>query len=107
MIIKCNDNKKKEVLDYIGEEYGKCLYLYIDLVKYGCESEFVKVWKVIGDDGVTMVMLAYHSALHLYSIKLNFDLQEIIPFINEIKVDGVFLVAKYSIAVLYIASLAS
>lgn len=85
MIIKCNDNQKKEVLDYIGEEYGKCLYLYIDLVKYGCESEFVKVWKVIGDDGVTMVMLAYHSALHLYSIKLNFDLQEIIPFINEIK----------------------
>lgn len=83
MIIKCINSQEKEIKDYIGTEYGKCLYLYIDLVKYGCDSEFTKVWKVLGNNGINMVMLAYHSALHMYSFAMDFNEEEIVQFIRE------------------------
>ena len=31
MIIPCNDENIETVFEYIGEDYGKCLYIYIDL----------------------------------------------------------------------------
>ena len=83
MVVKCNNNQRQEILDYIGLDYGKCLYLYIDLIKYGCDSEFTKVWKVVAGNGINMVMLAYHSAMHLYSLNLNFDDEEIASFIRD------------------------
>ncbi len=83
MIVKCSNCQKSDIIDYISGEYAKCLYLYVNLIKYGCESEYTKVWKVIGDNGINMVMLAYHSALHLYSNSLDFDIKEIIEFIIE------------------------
>lgn len=83
MIVNCNNSQQQEIADYIGTEYGKCLYLYIDFVKYGCDSEFAKVWKVVDNDDVKMVMLAYHSALHLYSQGLDFKEEEIAQFIRE------------------------
>lgn len=83
MIISSNNSKQKDILSYIGNDYGKCLYLYIDLVQYGCDSEYTKVWVAIDTDGINMVMLAYHSALHLYSKYLNFNVEEITHFIQE------------------------
>lgn len=83
MIVKCNNNKIQEIVDYIGKEYGKCLYLYIDLIKYGCNSEFTNVWKDVDGNRIRMVMLAYHSALHLYSQNLDFNVDEIVRFIRD------------------------
>lgn len=83
MIIKCSNDQQNEIVDYIGNEYGKCLYLYIDLIKYGCDSEFTKVWKAIDENGINMIMLAYHSALHLYSKNGIFNEKEIANFVRK------------------------
>lgn len=83
MIIRCNNSEQQEIIDYIGTDYGKCLYQYINLKKYGCESEYTKVWKVIDGGRLSMTMLAYHSALHLYARDLVFDEEEISNFIRE------------------------
>ena len=85
MIIRCNNTQQQEIIDYVGTEYGMCLYLYINLSKYGCESEYTKVWKVIDGGSMNMAMLAYHSALHLYSRDLDFNEEEITNFIREKK----------------------
>lgn len=84
MIIKCNKTQQDEIVEYIGAEYGKCLYLYIDLIKYGCDSDFANVWKVEDDNGINLVMLSYHSALHLYSRNRDFNSEEIANFIRDI-----------------------
>ena len=34
-MIKCTKENAQEIFDYIGKDYGKCAYLYIDLKKYG------------------------------------------------------------------------
>jgi len=83
MIIRCNNTQQQEIIDYIDIDYGKCLYLYVNLIKYGCESEYAEVWKVMDGSERNMVMLAYHSALHLYSRDLDFDEEEIANFIHE------------------------
>ena len=82
MIRLCNNAHLEIVKDYIGNEYYKCLYLYIDMIKYGCSSEFTKTWIQENDGNTTAVMLAYHSALHVYSKDLKFDIRELAEFIN-------------------------
>ncbi len=83
MIIKCNNSEKKEITDYIGAEYSKCLYLYIDMQQYGCSSEFTRTWIQEENGEITTVMLSYHSAMHIYSKRLNFDVQELTEFLLE------------------------
>ena len=83
MIIECKNNRKDEILSYIDKEYYKCLYLYIDMQQYGCLSEFTKTWIQEDNGEITAVMLAYHSAMHVYSKQLNFNVQELTRFLLE------------------------
>ena len=83
MICICNNKDFNHIVDYIGKEYFKCLYLYIDLEKYGCMSETTKTWIQTSDGITTAVMLAYHSALHIYSKDLDFDVSELSTFILQ------------------------
>ena len=43
MIIQCNKDNISQVFEYIGDDYEKCLYMYIDFVKYGIENENFKI----------------------------------------------------------------
>lgn len=83
MIQKCNNYQQLVVKEYIGSDYYKCLYLYIDMLQYGCSSEFTKTWLQKSDGDITAVILAYHSAIHVYSKQLNFDVQELTEFLLE------------------------
>ena len=83
MIIECDDKRMIEILSYIGDEYYKCLYLYIDMQQYGCSSDYTKTWLQEDNGEITAVMLAYHSAMHVYSKQLNFDVQKLTSFLLE------------------------
>ena len=83
MIYCCKNIQYQNVLNYIGKDYYKCLYLYIDMQQYGCSSEFTSTWIQENDGGITTVMLSYHSAMHVYSKDLNFDVKELSEFILE------------------------
>ena len=37
--------------DYIGDDYNKCLYLYLDLMKYGVTNENVKSYTAYEPSG--------------------------------------------------------
>lgn len=81
MIIECDNQRKDEILSYIGKDYYKCLYLYIDMQQYGCSSKYTKTWTQKSNDSITAVLLSYHSALHVYSKDLNFEVSELSEFI--------------------------
>lgn len=83
MIQECDNTQQDVVKDYIGDEYYKCLYLYIDMQQYGCMSEYTKTWIQEDNGEITAVMLAYHSAIHVYSKHLNFDVQELTEFLID------------------------
>lgn len=86
MIVLCENNEGNTILEYVGNEYYKCLYLYINLMKYGCQSDYTRAWKMLDDKGaLSLVALSYHSALHLFSKEMNFDRQELVGLVKEIK----------------------
>lgn len=85
MIRLAKENDIKNVLEYIGKEYYKCLYLYQDLNKYGIDSEYAKLYIQEESSIYKSVALKYHSALHIYSKKCDFDATEIADFVKEVR----------------------
>ena len=85
MIKICNNSHQDFIKEYVGDEYYKCLYLYIDMQQYGCSSEFTQTWMQESSGKTTAVMLAYHNAMHIYSKQLNFEVQEMTEFLLEKK----------------------
>ena len=84
MIKPCNNNHQNDVLKYIGSDYPKCLYLYHDIIKYGCSSENTHTWIQRQDGNITAVVLSYHTAFHIFSRNNDFNADEIRELIKDI-----------------------
>lgn len=84
MILECDKNKKTEILEYVGEDYPRCLYLYLDIIQYGCSSESTRSWIQKKNGVISLVCLAYHTALHLYSKDNDFDVLEVRDLVKDI-----------------------
>lgn len=80
----CDNSKKDGILEYVGNEYYKCLYLYINLIKYGCQSDYTRVWEMKDGKETAMVMLSYHSALHLFSRGMEINPEKLAGIITDI-----------------------
>lgn len=73
-----------EIINYIGNDYNRCLYLYLDLEKYGLENKNVKVW-VQRDvcSNISAVILQYYTGMHIFSKDYNYNTKELCYLINE------------------------
>ena len=80
MIIKCSKTDEKEILAYIGSSYPLCLYLYLDLLKYGLESDSVTVYIQTYRNRITSLLLKYYSCLHVFSRENKFNPKELAVF---------------------------
>lgn len=78
MITQCNSDDIHVILAYIGNNYKHCLYLYVNLLKYGANSNNVKVYTQKNNENITAVILTYYSCLHIYSALGDFDENEVI-----------------------------
>ena len=56
MIVRCQPDDRTDVLAYLGTDYGKCLYFYLDLMQFGLDSPEVSVWKEV--DGGRIAAMA-------------------------------------------------
>lgn len=81
MIIKCNDKDKNKILQYIGEDYGKCLYMYIDLIKYGLENRNFHIWIQYESNEICCLISQYYNGIQIYSKNYDFNEREIGEFI--------------------------
>lgn len=84
MIVKCTNDDFELISQYIGNDYASCLYLYMDLIEYGPDSDYTKAWIQKEAGSVTSVILAYHSAMHIYS-RGSFNVQEVVDLVSELK----------------------
>lgn len=80
MIIKCEQRDEERILSYIGADYSSCLYLYLNLKKYGLESQTIEVYLQYEGDRIGTVLLQYYSCLHVYSRDNSFDAEELGEF---------------------------
>ena len=90
MIIRCGETEKQLIYEYIGTDYPRCLYLYLDLKKYGFASDTVEVYIQRDGSFITAVLLKYYSCLHVYSKDNAFDADELSTFILKNKFTMVY-----------------
>lgn len=84
MIIKCNNTDFQRIKQYISNDYAACLYLYMDLIEYGSESDYTTTWIQEEEGSITCVALSYHTALHIFARDF-FNVQEIFNLVVELK----------------------
>ena len=77
MITKCSQFDEKRILDYIGSDYSSCLYLYLDLIRYGFDSDVVEVYIQQFAGEIVALLLKYYSCLHVYSKDNQFHADEV------------------------------
>lgn len=84
MIRKCDIKEEKKILDYIGDEYNKCLYLYLDLIKYGFKNPNINIYIQEKNGMILSIALTYYKGMHIFT-KDNNCLEEWENIINYIK----------------------
>lgn len=77
-----SDKNKQLILNYIGKNYYQCLYLYIDLTYYSLDNNEIKCWALYNKSSITLSILQYHKAIHLYSKKMDFDIDELMQLLR-------------------------
>lgn len=84
MIVEIKEKDKKILTDYIGKDYGKCLYVYIDLCKYNLDNnENFFAWAQYNNNNeIIAVITEYYKGIQLYSKNVDFNQDEIAEFIH-------------------------
>ena len=83
MFKKAQKQDKDIITEYIGNNYNKCLYLYLDFVKYGFDNNAIKIWLDMENDEINCVALKYYSGMHVFSKNKNCNYDEIKNIIIE------------------------
>ena len=60
MLRKCGKEDEERILFYIGEDYPSCLYLYLNLKKYGFDSGITELFVQQENGMITAVLLQYY-----------------------------------------------
>ena len=82
MIEKCSD--EKIIYDYIGRDFGKCLYLFIDLVQYGLDKDYFTIWLQINENNeISSLISRYYDGFQIFSKNNEFNEKETAGFIKK------------------------
>lgn len=76
---------EQRIFDYIGKDFGRCAYLYIDLKKYGFDNENVHLWYQEKSGEIQAILLQYYNGMHLYSRTGNYDPEDMAEVVREQK----------------------
>lgn len=78
-----NTNDIKAILEYLKQEVHNCLYMYIDIGKYGIEDQFMNVWIDESEGDISCVVMKYHTGLSVYSDADDWDIDSIVEIIKK------------------------
>ena len=83
MITSLHSQDINDILNIIGSNYGECLYLYLDLIKYGTDNPNIKVWADKNDDTISSVLLKYYTGMHIYCPKNDLNVDNLAKLIKD------------------------
>ncbi|WIV18893.1 hypothetical protein QPK24_21630 [Paenibacillus polygoni] len=84
MLKQCNSSWTTAILDYIKEDYSKCLYTYINFQKYGFKNNNFKIWVSLNDQGgITALIARYYTGVHIYCRSDDYIVEDLVFFIRE------------------------
>ena len=86
---RATENDIPAILLYLKRKVHDCIYMYIDIAKYGLENPNMKVWLDSDDKGVKLVVMKYHTSISVYSDRKKWDIGAVAQLIEEEKVGSV------------------
>lgn len=81
MIVELRQSDREKFADYIGGDYGECLYLYLNFANFKTATPNQDAWLVLQNEQVCGVMLRYYGSLHIFSREIELVADEISDFI--------------------------
>lgn len=85
MIIKGEKKDENLILSYIGENFYRCPYLFLDFKKYGTTSKNVNLYIQKKNEKIIALILIYYSGMHIYSKDNDLDYNELLSFVLDKK----------------------
>lgn len=85
MIREATIDDTERILDYVKEHVSDCMYLYIDIKKYGLGDEHLKAWVDEDKNGISLAMMKYHTGIVLYTDRDDWDVEGVKEIIEQEK----------------------
>lgn len=63
----------QRILDYLYEDIGNCLYIYIDIKEYGIGGDVIDVWLQEADGAIVAVLMRYSDGFQIYARSFDAD----------------------------------
>ena len=82
-------NDISDILQYIKPGIQYCFYMYIDIAKYGIDTPFMKVWIDRDSNGISLVVMQYHTGMTVYSDRSEWDIKGIAKLVWENNIQSI------------------
>lgn len=76
--------KVQPILEYLKADVGNCLYMYIDIMKYGIDHEEMTLWYQSTEEGFLLVVMKYYNSISFYAHSQQWAKEEVISLIETI-----------------------
>lgn len=88
-MIKATQKDMPRIMSYLEQDLANCLYMYGDLEVYGLEDPNISLWYSEKDGELNAVVFKYFRGSHVFSLKRNYDVDEVVDHLNSIGIDRV------------------
>lgn len=95
MLVTSTEKDYQAIIDYIGKDYTQCLYLYLNLKKYGYSNPNVSVYVDWINNEINAVFLKYFECLHCFSNTPSYTSDLFVEIIKKIQPKTFFLPYDY------------
>lgn len=86
MIRIAQQNDLHEILSLLRMQVKDCLYMYIDISKYGVKTDYLDVWIDCTDNNaIQTILMRYHTGFSIFTLADDWLNSEILELINTIK----------------------
>ena len=84
MLTELSDNRElQETLSCLKQDVQNCLYIYIDLTRYGLDNPNMKIWIDKVDQSINLVVMKYHDGFQIYGRHDAWDQKDLLALIRE------------------------
>lgn len=79
---KANAKDLSTILSYLRRDIPNCIYMYIDIGKYGLDNPNMEVWLGEGESELNLVAMRYYNSLQLFSLSDVWEVEAVAELIN-------------------------
>ena len=98
MLITVNENTIPDVKEYIADQYCQCIYLYMNLCRYGASNPWVNTYTDSIAAKIDAVYMMYYDCLHFFSRDRDYPPMRLLEMIDKWKPNTVFMPQDWSCA---------